>query len=89
MNRTGPIPLRQPTVTDEAGKTVTGLTKVAPGEYTVTVTANGQTLNTQTVTVNPGETTTVSFPGNLTVQGADEYHCANSDCDLNKSSAEG
>lgn len=77
------------TVTDAAGKAVTDLNKMAPGEYTVTVTASGQTLNTQTVTVNPGETAAVTFPGNLTVQGADEYHCANPDCDLNKSSVEG
>ena len=76
------------TVTDEAGKAVTDLTKMVPGEYTVTVTANGQTLDTQTVTVDPGKTTTVTFPGNLTVQGTDEYHCANPDCDLNKSSVE-
>lgn len=77
------------TVTGAAGKAVTDLNKMAPGEYTVTVTASGQTLNTQTVTVNPGETAAVTFPGNLTVQGADEYHCANPDCDLNESSVEG
>ena len=53
------------------------------------MTANGETLNTQTVTVYPGQTTTVTFPGNLTVQGANEYHCANPGCDLNKPSVEG
>ena len=77
------------TVQNTAGEEVTNFDKMAPGEYTVTVTANGQTLDTQTVTVSPGETTTVTFPNDLTVQGADEYHCANPDCDLNKSSAEG
>lgn len=69
------------TVTDEAGKTITDLDKMAPGEYTVTVTANGQTLDTRTVTVKPGETTTVTFPDNLTVQGSDEYWCAKENCE--------
>ena len=69
------------TVQNTAGEEVTNFD-------TVTVTANGQTLDTQTVTVSPGETTTVTFPNDLTVQGADEYHCANPDCDLNKSPVE-
>lgn len=76
------------TVKNAAGEEVTNFDKMAPGEYTVTVTANGQTLDTQTVTVSPGGTTTVTFHNNLTVQGADEYHCANPDCDLNKSPVE-
>lgn len=68
-------------VTVKDGDTVvTDLTKMAPGAYTVTVTANGETLNTQTVTVNPGKTTTVTFPSGLTVQGADEYWCADKNC---------
>lgn len=68
------------TVKNAAGEIVTDLTKLPHGDYTVTVTANGKVLDTRTVTVNPGETKTVTFPTDLTVQGEDEYHCEHPEC---------
>lgn len=79
-------------VTVKDGDTVvTDLTKLDPRKtYTVTVTANGETLATKDVTLTAGETETVTFDTlYLSAKGDTEYHCANSDCDLNKSSVEG
>lgn len=74
------------TVTNAAGAVIPdeNLDKLPAGEYTVTVTVGGQVLDTQTVNVYAGQTTTVTFPDNLTIQGTDEPHCANPSCSLNQ-----
>lgn len=69
------------TVTNEAGEDVTANCSELPaGTYTVTVTANGKDVDTQTVKVQAGGITTVTFSGNLTIEGADEYWCAFEGC---------
>lgn len=64
------------TVTNAAGEVVDATGKLPRGAYTVTVTAGEEVLDTQTVTVNPGQTTNVSF-GTLTMteKGADVLKC--------------
>lgn len=78
-----PVPEANVTVTvkNEAGQDVTNNCAELPaGTYTVIVTVNDKVVDTQNVTVQAGEPTTVTFSDDLTVKGADEYWCAFEDC---------
>ena len=64
------------TVTNAAGEVVDAAGKLPRGAYTVTVTAGEEVLSTKTVTVNPGQTTDVSFDTlTMTEKGADVLKC--------------
>ena len=63
------------TVTNAAGEVVDAAGKLPRGAYTVTVTA-GEDTWTQNVTVNPGQTASVSFDTlTMTEKGADVLKC--------------
>lgn len=64
------------TVTNAAGEVVDAAGKLPRGAYTVTVTAGEEVLSTKTVTVNPGQTTDVSFDTlTMTTKGEDVLKC--------------
>lgn len=70
------------TVTSEDGNTTYSgdqLNKLLPGKYVVTVTVGEKVLHTQTVEVGPGETKTVTYPSDLSIENT-KYHCALKNC---------
>ena len=71
------------TVTNAAGQEVTNFDKLPHGEYTVTVSVGDEVIDSRTVPVNPGETTTVTYDEPLYMEkDTNEYYfCKNPDCD--------
>lgn len=70
------------TVKNAAGEEVADLDKLPHGKYTVTVSVGDEVVDSQTVTVDPGETATVTFDEPLYMEkDTNEYYfCKNPNC---------